>query len=247
MKILICIGHVPDTTSKIKFVNDDTEFNKADIQYIVGPYEELALTRLLDVKDSGVALTITAITVGLVETEPTIRKALAMGADAAIRVDADPKDAAFVAKQIAEVYKNGEYDLIITGKESIDYNGGQMDGMIAEYLDLPSVSGASKFELEGDVLKLAREIDGGTELIQGAMPMVMSAGKGFAIEPRIPNMRGIMMARKKKLEVVTPVDFTNATNVSKHYLPEPKGACTMVSADNVDELVRLLHEEAKAI
>ncbi len=247
MKVLICISHVPDTTSKIRFTDDDTKFDQKDIQYIVGPHEELALTRLLDLKDAKVEMNITAVTVGLKDSEPTIRKALAMGADQAIRVDVEPLDASFVAKQIAEVFKSGEYDIVITGKESIDYNGGQVAGMIAEYLDLPSVDSASKFEVDGDNITLEREADGGKEIIKGALPMVVSSGKGFAIEPRIPNMRGIMMARKKKLNVVPAVDQATYTKVIKHFLPEPKGACKMVAADNIDELVRLLHEEAKAI
>ena len=161
MKVLLCIGHVPDTTSKIKFTNNDTEFDKTNIQYVIGPYEELALTRLLDIKDNLKDLKITAINVGLKETEPTLRKALAVGADDAIRVDADPKDALYVANQIAEVYKKGEFDCIVTGKESIDYNGSQVGEMIAEILDLPSVSGVSFFDIDGDKAKLEREIDGG--------------------------------------------------------------------------------------
>jgi len=247
MKILICIGHVPDTTSKIRFVENDTAFNNTDIQYIVGPHEELALTRLLELQDVGNAIEITTVTVGAKESESTIRKALAMGADKAIRVDAEPVDAFFVAKQIAEVYKQGQYDLVLTGKESIDFNGGQVAGMIAEYLDLPSINSASKFEISGDKLLFERETDLGTERIEGVKPMVVSSGKGFAIEPRIPNMRGIMMARKKELSVVPANGKEAYTKLEKFFLPEPKGACKLVDADNVEELVRLLHEEAKII
>ncbi len=247
MKALICIGHVPDTTSKVKFTDGDTKFDTTDIQYIVGPYEELALTRLLDIKDAGTEMHITAINVGNAETEATLRKALAMGADEAIRINADPTDAAFVAKQIAEVYKNGEFDVVVTGKESIDYNGGQVEGMIGAFLDLPTVAGASLFELEGDKIKMEQEIDGGKQVLEASFPFVVSAGKGFAKEPRIPNMRGIMTARRKKLEVIEPVEQKNMTEVIKHYLPEAKPACKMVSPDNVEELVRLLHEEAKVI
>lgn len=247
MKALVCIGHVPDTTSKIRFTDDDTKFDTTDIQYIIGPYEELALTRLLDIKDSGVDLHITAVNVGPVETEATLRKALAMGADEAIRINAEPTDAVFVAKQIAEVYKNGEYDVVVTGKESIDYNGGQVEGMIAEFANLPSVSGASLFEINGDNVKMEQEIEGGKQVLDAKFPFVVSAGKGFAIEPRIPNMRGIMMARRKKLDVVDPVDQNKLTEVIKHYLPEAKPECKMVDPENVDELVRLLHEEAKVI
>ena len=246
MKALICIGHVPDTTSKIKFVEENTKFDTTDIQYIVGPYEELALTRLLEIKDSA-DMQITVVNVGLKETEATIRKALAMGADNAVRIDADPTDAMFVAKQIAEVFKNGEYDFLVTGKESIDFNGGQVDGMIAEFLDIPSISGAIKFEIADNNATIEREIDGGKEIVSVASPFVVSAGKGFALEPRIPNMRGIMQAKRKKLDVVPTVDFNNTTKVEKFTSPEAKAACKMVDADNVEELVRLLHEEAKII
>lgn len=247
MKALVCIGHVPDTTSKIRFTDDDTKFDTTDIQYIIGPYEELALTRLLDIKDSGVEMHITAVNVGPAETEATLRKALAMGADEAVRVNAEPSDAMFVAKQIAEVYKNGAFDIIVTGKESIDYNGGQVEGMIAEFAELPSVSGASLFELDGDKVKMEQEIEGGKQVLEASFPFVVSAGKGFAHEPRIPNMRGIMTARRKTLNVVEPVDQNNMTELVKHYLPDAKPACKMVDPENVDELVRLLHEEAKVI
>jgi len=247
MKALICIGHVPDTTSKIRFTDSDTQFDKTDIQYIVGPYEELALTRLLELKAEIGSLHITAVNVGLAETDATLRKALAIGADDAIRIDADPKDAMFTAKQIAEVCKTGDYDLIITGKESIDYNGGQVSGMIAEFLDLPSVSSASKLNCDSSKATIERETDGGKEVVEATFPIVISAAKGFAIEPKIPNMRGIMQARRKKLTVLPAVEQAEKTKTTKHYLPEAKAACKMVSADNIDELVKLLHEEAKAI
>jgi electron transfer flavoprotein beta subunit len=247
MKILICIGHVPDTTSKIKFIENDTVFNKTDIQYIVGPHEEFALTRLLDLRDAGNNLKITTVTVGNRESENTIRKALAMGADDAIRVDAEPTDAFFVANQIAEVFKKGDFDLILTGKESIDYNGGQVAGMVAELLDLPSINSASFFNLQGDKMLIERESDLGKEVIEGVKPMVISSGKGFAIEPRIPNMRGIMMARKKDLQVVQPSNNEVYTDAQKYYLPQPKGKCKLIPTENAEDLVRLLHEEAKII
>lgn len=247
MKVLFCIGHVPDTTSKIKFTSDNTEFDKSNIQFIIGPYEELALTRLLEIKEKIGDLMITVVNVGLVETEPTIRKALAVGADDAIRIDADPTDAIFVAKQIAEVYKQGEYDFIVTGRESIDYNGAQVGEMIAEILDIPSVSSTSFIDIEGGKANLEREIDGGKEVLQLDFPFVSTAGKGFALEPRIPSMRGIMMARKKPLNVVAAAEATAKTKAIKFHLPEAKSACKYVDAEQVEELVRLLHEEAKVI
>jgi electron transfer flavoprotein beta subunit len=247
MRVLLCIGHVPDTTSRIKFTDEDTKFNITDIQYIVGPYEELALTRLLEVKEKTGNLTITVINVGLAETEPTLRRALAVGADDAIRVNAEPVDAFFVASQIAEVWKQGGFDFIVTGKESIDYNGAQVGEMIAEILDIPSISSTSFFDILDGKAVLEREIDGGKESIRLDFPFVSTAGKGFAIEPRIPGMRGIMSARQKPMQIVQPVLKDAKIKAVKYYLPEAKSGCKYVNADNIDELVRLLHEEAKVI
>jgi electron transfer flavoprotein beta subunit len=245
MKVLLCIGHVPDTTSKIRFIENDTQFNKSDIQYIIGPYEELALTRLLEIKEKIGNLAITVINVGLAETEPTLRKALAVGADDAIRVDSEPFDAFFVANQIAEVYKQGSFDFIVTGKESIDFNGAQVGEMIAELLDIPSISSTSFIDVVDGKAKLEREIDGGKEAIEPDFPFVSTAGKGFAIEPRIPGMRGIMSARQKPMQIVTPKSVEAKISAIKYNLPPAKSGCKYVGADNVEELVRLLHEEAK--
>ena len=247
MKVLIAVSHVPDTTSKIRFVNNDTEFDSKDIQYIISPFDELSLTRLLELKEKVGGMEITAVTVGGKGVEPTMRKALAIGADKAIRVDAEPIDALFVARQIAEVFKNGEYDFVITGKESIDFTGNQVGEMIAEFANIPSVSSAAHLDLEDEKAIITREIDGGKEIVETSMPFVTSGQKGIAKEPRIPNMRGIMMARKKPLEVVAPVEQAAHTKVVKYSLPESRGACKMISADNPAELVRILHEEAKVL
>ncbi len=241
MKALVCIGHVPDTTSKIRFTDNDTQFDTTDIQYIIGPYEELGLTRLLEIN----GLEITVVNVGPKSTEPTLRKALAMGAHKAVRVNAENLDALFVAKQIAEVYKKGQYDFILTGKESIDFNGGLVGGMLSELLEIPNISSCSKFEVEGGSVNYERETDGGYEKGIAATPFVVSAGKGFAIEPKIPGMRGIMMARKKPLEVMEATTDEKNTDIKKYYLPEEKGSCKIVT--DTDELVKLLHEEAKVI
>jgi len=246
MKILVCISHVPDTTAKISFVNDNKDYNKEGQQFIIGPNEELALTSAIDIKEAKGG-TITAITVGQAEVEPTLRKALAMGADDAFRVNAEPKDALNVATQIAEVIKSNAYDIIITGRESIDYNGGQVGEMIAEILDIASVSGVNNLELEEGKATLQREIDGGFEKIECEFPLVLSGQKGIAAEPKIPAMRGIMMARRKPLNIVEPIAFEDATVVLEHSLPESKAACTMVDPEDMTELVRLLHEEAKVI
>ncbi|MCK5536024.1 MAG: electron transfer flavoprotein subunit beta/FixA family protein, partial [Bacteroidales bacterium] len=197
MKVLLAVSHVPDTTSKIRFVNKDSEFDKTDIQYIISPFDELALTRLLQIKEQIGGMHITAVTVGGADVDPTIRKALAIGADDAVRVDAEPTDALFVARQIAEVFKNGEFDFVMTGKESIDFTGNQVGEMVAEFLNIPSVASAASLELNGNIATIIREIDGGKEVIETPMPFVTSGQKGIAKEPRIPNMRGIMMARKK--------------------------------------------------
>jgi electron transfer flavoprotein beta subunit len=247
MKALICIGHVPDTTSKIKFINDNTEFDNTNIQYIIGPYEELALTRLLDIKDKNPDLNITAINVGLADTETTLRKALAIGADDAIRVNAQPVDAMFVANQIAQVFKNGLFDFIVCGKESIDYNGGQVGEMLAEILDIPSVTSTSYFEIEANKAKLERETEDGKEQLNLNFPFVSTAGKGFAIEPRIASMRGIMASRKKPLIVIEPIHTEIKTKTIKYYLPLSKAGCKFIDPEHVDELVELLHSEAKVI
>ncbi len=247
MKVLLCIGHVPDTTSKIRFIDGDKQFNKSDIQYIIGPYEELALTRLLEIKEKIGDLLITAVNVGLAETEATLRKALAVGADDAIRVDAEPLDAMFVSAQIAEVFKQGNFDFIVTGRESIDYNGAQVGEMIAEILGIPSVSSTSFIDIIDGKAKLEREIDGGKESIDLNFPFVSTSGKGFAFEPRIPGMRGIMSARTKPLKVVQPIILESAIKAIKYYLPQTKPVCKYIDSENVDELIRLLHEEAKVI
>jgi electron transfer flavoprotein beta subunit len=247
MKILVCISHVPDTTSKIRFTDDNKTFDSKDIQYIISPYDELGLTRALEIKEQLGAATITVANVGLKETEVTIRKALAIGADDAIRVDAAPTDAFFVASQLAEIANQGEYDYIITGKESIDYNGGQVGEMLAEMLGLDSISSVSHFEYDGNEGTFHREIDGGKETIKCEKPFVVTAQKGFALEPRIPSMRGIMQARRKKLNVVAAVDSNLPTVVVKHDLPEAKSACKMIPADAPEQLAQLLHDEAKVI
>ena len=247
MRILVCISHVPDTTAKISFTDDHKHFKKDEIQFIIGPYEELSLTRALELKESLGNITITVINVGTIESEPTIRKALAIGADDAIRVNAEPTDAYFIANQIAEVVKQEKFDLILTGKESINYNGAQVSEMLAEFLEIPSITSASKVDIEGEKAIIEREIDGGREVVEVPLPVVASGQKGIAFEPRIPNMRGIMMARKKPLKVVEPVESEKLTTITHHELPPPKSACKLVSPENVEELVRLLHEEAKII
>ncbi|MFO8234815.1 MAG: electron transfer flavoprotein subunit beta/FixA family protein [Bacteroidales bacterium] len=249
MKILVCLSNVPDTTTKVKFTNDNTEFDTTGVQWIINPWDELALTRALQIKeDSNNSVDkVTVIHVGTKTAEPTIRKALAIGADDAIRVDADPKDAYFVASQLAEVIKNENFDIIFTGIESSDYNGALVGGMLSEFIGIPSVSAVSSFELENDEVSIIREIDGGKEKVTTQLPVVAIVQKGIAIEPRIAAMRGIMMARKKPLNVVESLEMEPLTEIENYELPEPKPACRMIDPDNVEELVDLLKNEAKVI
>ena len=245
MKFLVCITQVPDTTTKITFTPDKKAFNAAGVQFIINPYDEIALTRALEIKEAAGG-TVTVITVGSAVTEANIRKALAIGADDAIRINAEPTDAYYVAFQIAEVAKKNGYDIILTGKESIDFNGGQVPTMLGELMGLPSVSFATKLDVNGAVATLEREIDGGKEVLEAKTPFVAGVQKGMA-EPRIPNMRGIMTARTKPLAVVEPAACDMLSNSSLFDLPAAKGDCKMIDPNNVAELVNLLHTEAKAI
>ncbi len=245
MKFLVCISNVPDTTAKITFTEGKT-LNSAGIQFIINPYDEIALTRALELKEAAGGGTVTVVHVGPSSVEPTIRKALAIGADDAVRINADPADAFFVASQIAEFARKNNFDLILTGRESIDYNSAQVAGMLGELLGLPSVCVVTKLDINGTEALLEREIDGGKEMLNCSLPFVLSAQKGMA-EPRIPNMRGIMSARTKPLQVIEPVAVIPLTQSLKYDLPPAKQSCKMVAPDKMDELVGLLHSEAKVI
>jgi electron transfer flavoprotein beta subunit len=248
MKILVCISHVPDTTSKINFTENDSKFDSNGVQFVINPYDEFSLTRAMWFKEKQGA-SVTVVNVGNATTEPTLRKALAIGADDAIRVNAEATDGFFVAKQVAEVVKNGGYDLVLAGRESIDYNGGMVPGMLAAILDYSFVNGCISLEIDGTSVSASREIDGGYEKVATELPLVIAGQKGLVEEKdlRIPNMRGIMMARKKPLNVVDPIDVAVNTTSSSFEKPAPKGAVKLVDADNVDELISLLHNEAKVI
>ncbi len=248
MKILVCISHVPDTTSKINFKDSDTNFDASGVQFVINPYDEFMLTRAMWFKEKQGA-SVTVANVGTSATEPTLRKALAIGADNAIRVNAEATDGYYVAKQLAEVIKNGEYDVVLAGKESIDYNGGMVPGMTAALLDFNFVNASIGIEIEGNTATVSREIDGGKEILSMNLPIIVAGQKGVVEEKdlRIPNMRGIMMARKKPLQVVEPIDFDNTTASVSFEKPEEKSACKMIDADNLDELINLLHNEAKVI
>lgn len=249
MKILVCLSNVPDTTTKAKFVNDNKVFDTTGVQWIINPWDELALTRALELKsDAANAIeNITVITVGKNDSEPTIRKALAIGADDAVRIDAEPKDAYFVAAQIAEYIKNNPFDLIFNGIESADHNGSAVGGMLAEFLNIPSVSAVSGLKIINGKVKITRDIDGGNEEVSSELPVVTIVQKGIAKEPMIAAMRGIMMARKKPLNVVSPVEIEALTETVNFEMPRPKPACKMIEPDNVKELVNLLQNEAKVL
>ncbi|RKS99805.1 electron transfer flavoprotein subunit beta/FixA family protein [Flavobacterium sp. 123] len=248
MKILVCISHVPDTTSKINFVNNDSEFDTNGVQYVINPNDEFGLTRAIWFQEQQGA-TVTVVNVGGPETEPTLRKALAIGANEAIRVNAIPTDGFFVAKQLAEVIKNGNYDIIIAGKESLDYNGGMVPGMIAGLLGYNFVNSCVGITVEGTNVKAVREMDGGKETVSTSLPVIIGAQKGLVEEKdlRIPNMRGIMTARTKVLTIVEPIASNVNTKAVKFEKPTPKSAVKLISADNLDELIDLLHNEAKVI
>ncbi|HXO74573.1 MAG TPA: electron transfer flavoprotein subunit beta/FixA family protein [Puia sp.] len=245
MKILVCISKTPDTTAKIAFTQNNTKFASEGVQWIINPYDEwYALVRAIELKEKDPATVLHLVTVGTADTEPIIRKALAIGGDEAVRVNADSQDPFYIAAQIAEVARQGAYDLIFTGKETIDYNGSAIGGMVAELLDLPYVSLATKFDLNGATATVIRETEGGEETDEVSLPLVVSCQKGVA-EQRIPNMKGIMSARTKPLKVVEPAAIEALTSIVAFELPPAKAGVRLVPADNPAELIRLLHEEAR--
>jgi electron transfer flavoprotein beta subunit len=246
MKILVCISKAPDTTSKIAFSNNNTAFDENGVTFIVNPYDEwYALVRALEIKES-VGGNVTVVSVGGADYEPIIRKALAIGADDAVRIDAPESDSLFVARQIANYAQGKGFDIIFCGKETISFNGSVVPGMVAELLDLPFVALAHKLDLAGNVATVEREIPGGVEVLQINTPFVISAAKGMA-EQRIPNMRGIMAARSKPLQIEQPVQSDVATATVSYSLPPAKSGCKYIDPANAAELIKLLHEEAKVI
>ncbi len=243
MKILVCITHVPDTTSKILFTDVNKQFIKDGVQFIIGPYDDFTLARAVEIKEqSGAELTV--INVGLSDADPTIRKALAIGADKAVRINSEPTDSLFVAKQIAEYARGKEFDMILMGRESIDYNGGVVHSMVGEILRVPSVSPIMRLDIDGKYAIVETEIEGGKQVIKVEMPFIAGCQEPIA-EWKIPNMRGIMSARTKPLEVLDPLSTERGPIVVVHDLPIPKSGCKMISADHVDELIDLLKNEAK--
>lgn len=248
MKILVCISHVPDTTSKINFTEGDTKFDTNGVQFVINPNDEFGLTRAMWFKEKQGA-TITIVNVGGPETEPTLRKALAIGADEAIRINATPTDGFFVANELAKVITDGNYDLVIAGRESIDYNGGMVPGIVATLTDINFVNMSTGIEVDGTKATVTREIDGGKETIETSLPLIIGCQKGIVEEKdlRIPNMRGIMMARKKQLTILEPSTTESHTTINSFEKPAPKSAVKLVDANNLDQLIDLLHNEANVI
>ena len=246
MNLLVCISKTPETTSKIAFTDNDTTFATDGVQYIMNPYDEwYALVRALELKEAAGG-TVTVVNVGPAANDVIIRKALAIGADEAVRIDADPQSALYVAKQIANYAKDKSYDIILTGKETIDYSGALVGSMVAELLGMPFMSHASKMDIADGKATVTCDIEGGVEVISSPLPMVVSASKGLA-EQRIPNMRGIMMAKRKPLNVESSHAVDDQVKIKSYKLPEAKSGVKLVDAENMDELVKLLHEEAKVL
>jgi electron transfer flavoprotein beta subunit len=246
MKILVCINKTPDTTSKIAFKNNNTAFEDSGVQWIINPYDEwYSLVRAIELKEKDPSIIIHLVTVGSADCDPIIRKAFALGGDEGFRINTDSTDSSFIAAQIADLANKNQYDIVFTGKESIDYNSSAIGGIIAELIDAPYISLATLFELNGNTATITREIEGGEEVAEVSLPLVVSCQKGMA-EQRIPNMRGIMAARTKPLNVIEPIAQENFTSIINFELPPAKAGVKLVAADNVAELIRLLHEEAKA-
>ncbi len=247
MKFLVCVSKTPDTTAKISFNQEGTEFNPAGVTFIMNPYDEwYALVRALELAEAQPGSTVTLVHVGDASADQILRKGLAIGATDAVRINAEPKSSLYVAKQIAEYAKSENFDLVFCGKESIDFNASEVGGMLAELLDLPFISYASKLELSGNTATIERDIEGGIEICQVQTPLVVSSAKGMA-EQRIPNMMGIMKAKSKPFKVVEPVAFPDLATPVRYTLPKPKSGVKLLDPNNMDELVRLLHEEAKVI
>jgi len=248
MKILLMLSVVPDTTSKINFTDNDTKFDKTGIQFVINPHDEFGLTKAMQIKEkTGAELHV--VHVGVQANEPVIRKTLAIGADKAFRIDADPQDSYYTAVQLAEFLKDKDYDLIIAGRESIDYNGGMVHGLVSGMTGIKFINAVIGLELDGNKATVDREIEGGKETLETTLPLIIGGQKGLVKEEelRIPNMRGIMMARRKPLEVLAPVDAPVLTEYVKFEKPPAKSAVKLVDKDNLDELIDLLHNEAKVI
>ncbi len=245
MKILVCITHVPDTTSKIAFSENNTKFDSTNVQYIIGPYEDYAISKAVDLKSSNNAH-VTVLNVGRSESDPSLRRALAIGADEAIRIDADPIDTYFVASQIAGHIKSANYDLILMGRESIDFNGGIVHSLVGQMLGIPAFSPVMQLEINDSAVKMTREIEGGKEYLETTLPLIAGCQEPIA-EWKIPNMRGIMTARTKPFEVIEEYESESRSANNNFELPKEKGGIQLIDPDEVEKLHDLLRNEAKVI
>jgi len=245
MKILVCITHVPDTTSKISFIENNTKYDSTNVQYVIGPYEDYAISKAVDMKSSDNAY-VTVLNVGMIETEPTLRRALAIGADQAVRINAEPKDSFFVAAQIAHHIKEEGYDLILMGRESIDFNGGIVHAMVGELLEMPAFSPVMQLDIADGKAKIAREIEGGKEFIEAVLPLIAGCQEPIA-DWKIPNMRGIMTARTKPFKVLDPIDIESRSTNKNFELPSDKGDIKLIEPEEVEKLYELLKNEAKVL
>ncbi|MFM9061314.1 MAG: electron transfer flavoprotein subunit beta/FixA family protein [Bacteroidota bacterium] len=248
MNILVCLSQVPDTTTKIVFSSDNKSLNKTGVQYIINPYDELALTKALELNEATGGGSVTVIHVGGADAEPVLRKALAIGADEAVRVDAEPLDSRQVAAELSAWIQEHTYDLVLAGRESIDYNSGLVGGMLSQYLDWPLVNIATSIDTSANAgtLVVCRDIDGGREKLEVNLPAVITCQKELT-EPRIPNMRGIMAARSKPLKVVQAQGHPADLNLLTHALPPTRQACRYFEADQMDALVEALRQQAKVL
>jgi electron transfer flavoprotein beta subunit len=245
MKILLCASKTPDTTTKINFSADKKSLDASGVQFILNPYDDHGLARAMDLKEKHNAQ-LTVIHVGDISAEPILRRCLAIGADEAILINANPSDSYYVATQIAEAIKGENFDLIMTGRESIDFNGNAVADMLAEELGIPSVAYVTDIEINGTTATLKRFIDGGEEKLTVNLPVVISATKELA-EPRIANMRGIMQSRTKPIKTVEAASVQPLTSLVTFEPPVKKSSIVMIDAAEAGKLMDILHEKEKVI
>ena len=245
MKILLCASKTPDTTTKIAFTSDKKSIETSGVQYILNPYDDHGLAKAMELKEKHSA-TLTVIHVGDASGEAILRRCLAFGADEAIRINAEPADAYFVAQEIANSVKGESFDLVVTGRESIDFNGNKVCDMLGEMLGIPSVGFVTDIQLDGGKATLKRFIDGGNEKLEVSLPVAISATKELA-EPRIPNMRGIMTSRSKPIKTIEPSSTETPVELVQFEPPVKKSSVTMIDASEAGKLIEILHNEEKVI
>jgi electron transfer flavoprotein beta subunit len=238
MKILVCISCVPDTTSKVSFT-DDNKFNKENIQFIIGPYEDYALARAVELKEKNSEIDISILNVGLSENDPLLRKGLAIGADRAYRINSEPNNSNFVAHNIASFIKKNNFDLVLMGKESIDYNSGLVHYLSGALLDIQTFNPVTYLEIDNNNVIIKRETESGIEKIKASLPLILGCQEPIA-EWKIPNMRGIMNARTKELSVIEPISVQSSLKHKKYSLPPEKEEIKYVDKDNLEVLINEL-------